>query len=165
MACINIIAASVTLLFFVSPSPVGAQASDIVAAPNTTQVLKVLAEGAQIYECKIDKDGKLVWQFREPIAALILDGKTIGRHFAGPTWELSDGSAVAGKITASTAGATAGDIPWLRLEATAHRGNGQLSDITVIQRINTKGGAVKGDCTAAGILVSEPYSSEYVFLK
>ncbi|MGA8769623.1 MAG: hypothetical protein WB610_04465, partial [Rhodomicrobium sp.] len=62
MACIDIIAASVTLLLFVSPSPVGAQASDVVAAPNKTQVLKVLAEGAQIYECKIDKDGKLVWQ-------------------------------------------------------------------------------------------------------
>jgi hypothetical protein len=124
MACIDIIAASVTLLLFVSPSPVGAQASDVVAAPNKTQVLKVLAEGAQIYECKIDKDGKLVWQFREPIAALILDGKTIGRHFAGPTWELSDGSAVAGKVTASTTGATSGDIPWLRLEATTHTNSG-----------------------------------------
>jgi hypothetical protein len=165
MACLNIIAASVTLLLLVPPSPVGAQASDAVAAPDKTQVLKVLAEGAQIYECKIDQDGKLVWQFREPIAALILDGKTIGRHFAGPTWELSDGSAVAGKVTASTAGTTPKDIPWLRLEASTHRGNGQLSDITVIQRINTKGGAVKGDCTAAGILISEPYSSEYVFLK
>jgi hypothetical protein len=165
MAYIDIIAASVTLLLFVAPSPVGAQASDAVAAPGKTQVLKVHAEGAQIYECKIDKDGKLVWQFREPIATLMLDGKTIGRHFAGPTWELSDGSAVTGKITASTAGATSGDIPWLRLEASAHRGNGQLSDITAIQRINTKGGAVKGDCTAAGVLISEPYSGEYVFLK
>jgi hypothetical protein len=165
MTCINIIGASVTLLLLVSPSPVGAQASDVVAAPNKTQVLKVLAEGAQIYECKIDKDEKLVWQFREPIAALILEGKTIGRHFAGPTWELSDGSAVTGKIAASTAGAKSGDIPWLRLEVTTHRGNGQLSDITAIQRINTKGGAVKGDCTAAGIFISEPYSSEYVFLK
>jgi uncharacterized protein DUF3455 len=165
MACLNIIAASVTLLLFVSPSPLGAQVPDVVAAPGKTQVLKVLAEGAQIYECKIDKDGKLVWHFREPIAALILEGKTIGRHFAGPTWELSDGSAVTGKVTASTAGATSRDIPWLRLEASTHRGNGQLSDITVIQRINTKGGAVKGDCTAAGILISEPYSSEYVFLK
>ena len=165
MACIDIIAASVTLLLVVSPSPVGAQASDAVAAPDKTQVLKVLAEGAQIYECKTDKDGNLVWQFREPIAALILDGKTIGRHFAGPTWELSDGSAVTGRVTASAAGATSRDIPWLRLEAATHRGNGQLSDITAIQRINTKGGAVKGDCTAAGILISEPYSSEYVFLK
>jgi hypothetical protein len=164
-SCIERIAASVMLVFFVSPSPVEAQVPDAMAAPNKTQVLKVLAEGAQIYECKADKDGKLIWQFREPVAALILDGKTIGRHFAGPTWELSDGSAVTGKVTARTAGATSRDIPWLMVEATTHRGSGQLSDIMAIQRINTKGGAIEGDCTAAGSLVSVTYSSEYIFLK
>jgi Protein of unknown function (DUF3455) len=46
-------------------------------------MLTVHAEGAQIYECKVNS-GKLVWQFREPIAALIADGKTVGRHYAGP---------------------------------------------------------------------------------
>ena len=159
------ISALVTLLFFVSPYPVEAQVPDAIAAPNKTQVLKVLAEGAQIYECMADKDGKLIWKFREPIAALILDGKTIGRHFAGPTWELSDGSAVTGKVTARNAGATSRDIPWLKLEAATHRGSGQLSDATAIQRINTNGGAIEGDCTAAGTLISVPYSSEYIFLK
>ena len=51
-------------------------------------------------------DGKLAWAFREPIATLFQDGKTVGRHYAGPTWELSDGSAVVGKVAASAPGAT-----------------------------------------------------------
>ena len=126
-------------------------------------MLEVHAEGAQIYECKPGSDGKLTWQFREPIAALILDGKTIGRHYLGPSWELSDGSTVSGKVTARAPAATPKDIPWLKLDSSSHRGNGQLSDTTTIQRIKTKG--VEGACTTAGALLSVPYSSEYVFLR
>jgi Protein of unknown function (DUF3455) len=71
---------------------------DAIAAPGETVVLSVHAEGAQIYECKTGADGKLGWAFREPIATLLADGKTIGRHYAGPNWEHSDGSAVVGKV-------------------------------------------------------------------
>jgi hypothetical protein len=48
------------------------------------------AEGAQIYQCKPDTEKypseprALAWQFREPIATLIVDGKSIGWHSAGP---------------------------------------------------------------------------------
>jgi hypothetical protein len=163
--CIVTIAGSVAFLIFASPVPAAAQAPDAVAAPDKTQILKVHAVGAQIYECKADKDGKLVWEFREPIAALILDGKTIGRHYAGPTWELSDGSAVTGKVMGSASGATPKDIKWLKLDAVTHRGSGQLSDATTIQRFDTRGGVADGDCAAAGAFISVPYSSEYVFLK
>src|ERR1700728_4002898 len=54
--------------------------------------------GAQVYECKAGSDGKLAWSFREPIATLLVDGKPVGRHYAGPNWEHSDGSAVVGKV-------------------------------------------------------------------
>ena len=37
--------------------------------------------------CKAGADGKLAWTFREPIATLLADGKTVGRHYAGPNWE------------------------------------------------------------------------------
>ena len=70
----------------------------------------VHAQGAQIYDCKADAGGKLVWQFREPIATLLGDGKTVGRHYAGPNWELSDGSAVTGKVAGRASGATTKDI-------------------------------------------------------
>ena len=155
-----------TVLSYLLPSsPAAAQVPDAIAAHNATKVLEVHAEGAQIYECKTGNAGKLVWQFREPIAALVLDGKTIGRHYLGPTWEISDGSAVTGKVIAHTEGATAEDIPWLKLEAVSHRGNGQLGGVMTIQRINTKGGAMDGTCTTTGTLFSVPYSSDYVFLK
>jgi hypothetical protein len=65
---------------------------------DETPMLTVHAEGAPIYECKADSGGNLTRQFREPIAALMIDGKTVGRHFAGPSWEIADGSAVMGKV-------------------------------------------------------------------
>src|SRR5919197_2405492 len=81
-----------------------AQTPDAIAAPGETTVATFHAQGAQIYECKADSAGKLTWQFREPIATLLLDGKTVGRHYAGPNWEHMDGSAVVGKVTGRAPG-------------------------------------------------------------
>jgi hypothetical protein len=138
---------------------------EAVTAPGESKVVEFHAEGAQIYECKADAAGKLAWQFREPIATLIAGGKTAGRHYAGPNWELADGSAVVGKVVSSTAGATAKDIAWLKLNVVSERGNGQLKGVTTVQRLNTKGGAAEGRCDHAGDFLSVPYSSDYVFLK
>ena len=138
---------------------------DAIAAPGETVVLTVHAEGAQIYECKAGTDGKLGWAFREPIATLLVDGKTVGRHYAGPNWEHGDGSAVAGKAAGNAAGATPNDIPWLKLEVTSRRGNGILTTVTTVQRINTKGGKLEGACDKAGSFSSAPYSADYVFLR
>jgi hypothetical protein len=136
-----------------------------IGAPGEVMVATFHAEGAQLYECKANADSKLAWQFREPIAALMLDGKTIGTHFAGPSWQHFDGSSVRGKTTGSAPGASASDIPWLKLEVTERRGNGTLSHVTTVQRINTKGGAVKGPCETAGEFLGVPYSADYVFLR
>jgi hypothetical protein len=94
-----------------------AQIPDAIrASAGEAPMLTIHAEGAQIYECKVDSTGKLAWQFREPIAALMIDGKTVGRHFAGPNWELVDGSAVSGKVMGRAPAAAAKDIAWLKLE-------------------------------------------------
>jgi hypothetical protein len=138
---------------------------DAIAAPGETTVLAVQGEGAQIYECKAGADGKLGWAFREPIATLLADGKTVGRHFAGPSWELNDGSAVVGKVAASVPGTTPNDIAWLKLEVASRRGNGALSGVTTVQRIETKGGKLDGACEQAGTYRSVPYSAEYIFLR
>ena len=106
-----------------------------------------------------------MWTFREPIATLLLDGKTVGRHYAGPNWEHMDGSAVVAKLAANAPGKTAADIPWLKLAATSHRGRGMLSGVNTIQRINTRGGVHAGPCDKAGSLFSAPYSADYVFLQ
>jgi Protein of unknown function (DUF3455) len=146
-----------------------AQVPPAIAAPGETTVATFHAEGAQIYECKVDSkpggDGKLAWAFREPIATLLLDGKTVGRHYAGPSWEDTDGSAVVGKVVANAPGKTASDIPWLKLEVTAQRGSGALTGVTTVQRINTQGGVATGTCDKAGAFRSVPYAADYVFLR
>jgi hypothetical protein len=138
---------------------------DAIAAPGETMVLSVHAEGAQIYDCKAGADGKLAWALREPIATLLADGKTVGRHYAGPNWENSDGSAVTGKVIGSVLGTAPNDIPWLKLEVVSRRGTGILSSVTTVQRINTSGGKLEGACDKAGAYRSVAYSADYVFLR
>lgn len=138
---------------------------DAIAAPGEAVVTTLHAEGAQVYDCKADAGGKLGWAFREPIATLMLDGKTVGRHYAGPNWEHSDGSAVVGKAAGNAPGATANDIPWLKLTVVSQRGSGVLSGITTVQRINTQGGKLDGACDKPGATRSAPYSADYAFLR
>ena len=138
---------------------------EAIAAPGEIAVISLHAEGAQVYECKAGGDGRLAWAFREPIATLIADGKTVGRHYAGPSWEHSDGSAVVGKTIGNAPGANAGDIPWLKLEVASRRGSGILTPVTTVQRINTNGGKLDGACDAPGSFKSAPYSADYVFLR
>jgi hypothetical protein len=157
-------------LLLLSGSLAGASAAETplpaaIAAPGETVVLSVHAEGAQVYECKAGTDGKLAWAFREPIATLMADGKTVGRHYAGPSWEHIDGSAVVGKVVGNAPGATANDISWLKLDVASHRGSGTLTPVTTVQRINTQGGKLDGACDKAGATKSAPYSADYVFLR
>ena len=138
---------------------------EAVAAPGETVVLTLHAEGAQVYECKAGSDGKLAWAFREPIATLLLDGKTVGRHYTGPNWEHIDSSAVVGKAVGNAPGATPNDIPWLKLTVTSGRGTGILSGVTTVQRIKTVGGKLEGACDKPGTYRNAPYSADYVFLR
>jgi hypothetical protein len=138
---------------------------DAIAAPGLTVVLTAHAQGLQIYECKAGSDGKLVWTFSQPQATLTADDKVIGRHSAGPTWELEDGSAVVGKAVGNAPGKTANDIPWLKLEAASHRGSGTLSEVTAVQRINTVGGKLDDTCDRPGTTRGMPYAADYVFLR
>jgi hypothetical protein len=135
-----------------------------IAVPDQAPIVTLHAEGAQIYECK-ETSGKLAWSFREPIAALMADGHTVGRHYAGPTWENADGSAVVGKGAGSAPGATADDVAWLKLDVVDRRGSGILTATATVQRINTHGGALSGPCSERGALRAVPYSADYVFLR
>ncbi len=134
-----------------------------ISATAGTVVQRVHAVGAQIYECKVDTQGGLTWRFREPIATLLSDGRTVGRNFAGPSWQMSDGSLVVGKVVAKAPGSSAGDSPWLRLDATIQNGDGTLKGVTMVQRIATVGGDKAGPCGSEGALVAVPYAADYVF--
>ncbi|HJU12001.1 MAG TPA: DUF3455 domain-containing protein [Candidatus Binataceae bacterium] len=139
-----------------------AQVPAAVAVPGATKLATYQGVGAQVYECKAGSDGKLAWAFREPIATLILNGKTAGRHYAGPTWENVDGSKLVAKASGNAPGATGDDIPWLKLDVVSHKGKGLFAKATTVQRLDTHGGVLKGGCDKAGEFKSVPYTATYV---
>jgi hypothetical protein len=145
------------------------QAQDAVpaalAAPGDQVVARVSAAGVQVYECRPGADGALAWAFKEPRAALSLDGKPVGRHYAGPTWEHADGSRIVGRPVASLPAPGAGDIPWLRLTVASRAGDGAFAPVTAVQRVDTRGGTLAGRCDAAGALSEVPYTADYVMLR
>jgi Protein of unknown function (DUF3455) len=63
-----------------------------IAIKGSVPLAQLQAAGAQIYICAKNTAGALNWTFREPLATLLEGGKTVGRHFVGPTWEFVDGS-------------------------------------------------------------------------
>jgi hypothetical protein len=130
-----------------------------------TTVLSVHAEGAQIYACKAGASGALAWSLREPIASLIAEGKTVGRHYAGPHWALDDGSTVQGKMLAAAPGATDADIASLKLAVIDHAGAGALQGAALVYRMKAHGGTLSGACGSAGALRSVAYSAEYIFAR
>ena len=136
--------------------------------PNEQLVVQVHAKGQQIYSCKVD-GAQAAWTLKAPDAQLFdKDGKAFGKHFAGPSWEASDGSRVVGKAAANAPSPDADAIPWLLVKVVSHEGQGVLTPVTSIQRINTKGGkAPASGCDAghAGQEVRVAYSADYLFFE
>lgn len=147
-----------------APQP-STEISAALATPGLTIATVLHAEGAQVYECRAASDGALTWRAREPTATLIFENSTVGRHYAGPRWEYVDGSVIQAKPTSSSPGATENDIPWLQLDVVDQGGNGRLSGVTHVQRVNTRGGVARGVCDDAGAFRSVPYSADYIFLR
>ena len=135
-------------------------------AADEQLVVQVHAKGDQIYSCKAD-GAQAGWTLKAPEAQLFdKDGRAFGKHFSGPSWEASDGSRVVGKAAANVASPDADAIPWLLVKVVSHAGEGVLTRVTSIQRINTKGGrAPASGCDAghAGQEVRVPYSADYLF--
>jgi len=138
---------------------------------NEVVSLELHGVGVQIYECQATQDGqtRFTWILKAP-AADLLDhtGNTVGRHYAGPTWEANDGSKVIGEIVARDDGPDAGAIPWLLLRATSSTGKGLFSKTQFIQRLHTVGGkAPATDCDAsqAGKRIRVAYAADYYFYR
>ena len=131
--------------------------------------LAVPAKGVQIYACDKNAAGAYVWVFKGPEAELAdTAGKTIGKHYGGPTWEGSDGGKVVGAVKASAPAPGGNAIPWLLLDIKSRDGSGQFTQAAAILRVNTVGGqaAVAGcDEAHAGAEQRVPYTATYYFLK
>jgi Protein of unknown function (DUF3455) len=136
---------------------------------DQTLFLEARATGVQIYECtsKPEAASAFTWIFQAPEATLTDRwGRSIGRHYAGPTWELRDGSRVSGEIVARDPGPDPAAIPWLLLKAKSASGAGPLSRTQSVQRVRTGGGiAPTAPCTEAlaHTVVRVPYSATYYF--
>ncbi|HUL56397.1 MAG TPA: DUF3455 domain-containing protein [Usitatibacter sp.] len=124
------------------------------------------AKGVQVYTCKEKGPYQYGWTFVAPEAALSDNGKPAGRHFAGPTWESSDGSSVKGAVKQKQDGG-AGNVPWLMLSATPS-GQGRFAGVTTVLRVATQGGAEPaGGCDEYGVNTEAriPYTADYYFFK
>jgi len=136
-------------------------------AANQSLAMVVHARGEQLYECREKKDqtGVYDWAFIAPQAELFDgNGKQIGKHYAGPSWEAADGSKITGKVKQAVAAPVDKAIPWLLAEATSVGKDGAFSKITSVQRVATAGGvAPPNGCPMGGYKIGVPYTADYNF--
>jgi hypothetical protein len=142
---------------------------DEIKAPAAEEtILMVHASGSQIYVCQSASDKQSTWILKAPDAELHdQQGAIIGHHYGGPSWRNNDGSEVIGKAVAKVDSPDPNSIPWLLVTATGHSGEGVLSRVTSIQRINTKGGmpppVAECNMAARNVEVKSKYTADYYF--
>jgi len=138
-------------------APLAATAADIVV-PDQLQVptgqklaLDVRGVGVQIYVCSAADGGNYEWRFKAPEADLFdQQGRKVGKHYAGPTWEANDGSKVVGAVKAHQDDPHGAAIPWLLLNAKSNEGAGVFGKVDAVQRLATDAGlAPKDGCSQA----------------
>src|SRR5215469_11351892 len=104
----------------------GADQAAVAPPGGSALVLELFADGVQIYTCD-PKDGGYGWSFNAPDAKLFdKQGRQVGTHFSGPTWELDDGSEVIGEVVTKADAPEAGAIQWLLLRVKSRQGSGTL---------------------------------------
>ncbi|WP_460490407.1 DUF3455 domain-containing protein [Dyella agri] len=144
-----------------------AGATHAQGAPKAAAI-EAFGKGVQIYSCKAS-GATYAWALKAPDATLTnAKGKAIGKHFAGPTWQASDGSTVVGEPVNVSPSPDAGAIPWLVLHAKSHAGNGEMATVQYIVRERTEGGAAPAsgcDAGHAGKEARVPYSAVYLFFR
>jgi hypothetical protein len=141
------------------------------APADQSVFVEALATGVQIYECaaKPDQPSAFEWVFRAPEAALAdRSGHSIGKHYAGPTWESLDGSTVVGELKSRDPGPNQTAIPWLLMTSKSTTGAGIFSQAKTIQRVQTAGGVAPSEpCSAANArqIARVPYTATYYFYR
>ena len=147
---------------------------------NQSLLFKAAAKGVQIYTCvaKAESATDFEWTLKAPSADLYTDrGVLLGKHYAGPTWELrSDGSKVVGVVSSKVNAPQKDAIPLLLLKAKSDRvsapqggrGAGILGEVNWIQRLDTIGGKAPTtgcDRSHQKAEVRVPYTANYYFYR
>ena len=127
--------------------------------------------GELTYECRPKAAMPGQWEsvFAGPDAMLYdANRKMVGKYYGGPTWEAADGSKVGGKQLAVAPSPNAGAIPLQLVQAGPATGNGAMSGVSYIQRLNTMGGVAPMDACGeamSGMKKTVKYQADYVFYK
>ena len=141
--------------------------ANLAPAAGETQALRLPAIGVQIYECKVVDGKPAAWAFVSPEADLFDEtGVRVGKHYAGPTWELNDGSKIVGTVKERANSATPGAIPWLLLSAKSTGSAGKLEKVASLQRVNTVGGVAPATGCTTGDIGKQArvyYKADYVY--
>ena len=150
---------------------------DNAALPAAVQVpprhalrLWSLGRGEVHYACRrqAGAEGGYAWVPGLSAARLYdLNRREIGWSFEGPTWKSVDGSRVIGRALAvAPAPAGAEHLPLQLLRAAGASGQGTMSGVSYIQRLNTRGGGAPAQpCNARreGREQRVAYEADFVF--
>jgi len=166
---VNIMIKKMLILWLMSQGAAYAEVSipePIKAPAGYSPVLTVHAKGDQIYQCSVNK-GEHAWETQAPDAKLFdAQGEIVGNHTAGPLWEYKEGSRVVGRVVKKIDMAPGSAIAWLLVEVVSHKGDGLFSNVSFINRINTRGGLPPSSGCDANHLGSEKrvaYTADYIF--
>jgi Protein of unknown function (DUF3455) len=156
-----------TLALYVFAFCHSAWAQEPLACPdNSSIVLALVADGVQIYESKPNSSGGFQWSLKAPEADLkSLTGEILGKHGAGPSWTLNDGSSVVGSLPPLKNSAAPNGIPWLLVAVKSKSGAGILNQVDYVMRVATEGGAAPAEPPkAVGETAKTKYHAVYLFL-
>jgi Protein of unknown function (DUF3455) len=155
-------------LFFLAQTTIAAELmlpTTIKVPQGNTELLVLHAKGEQIYQCAL-KEQAYKWIVYPNAILLDAKGNRVGTHNKGPSWHYKDGSTVIGKIIQKTDEPREKAMPWLLIEATSHKGEGLLSTVSYINRVNTQGGLqpIKPcDSNHLGSEKAVQYEADYIF--
>lgn len=148
------------------------EAPAAVSVPDGHKVAMITTGiGDLTYECraKASMPSQWEWVFAGPDAMLYdMNKKMVGKYYGGPTWEAADGSKVGGKQLAVAPSPNSSAIPLQLVQATPSIGNGMMTGVSYIQRLNTIGGVAPVDTcgeSLAGTKRTIKYQADYVFYK
>lgn len=142
--------------------------SGIAVPENSTIVLAVAAEGVQIYESKPHPGGGFQWSLKAPDALLKnAYGEVVGKHGAGPSWTLNDGSSIVGSLPPlKNVAADSRSIPWLLIAVESKSGSGTLEKVDYVMRVATEGGTAPIESPKVEAATAKvKYRAIYIFLR
>jgi hypothetical protein len=139
---------------------------DVIQVPTgNTPLFTLHATGEQIYQCAL-KEKAYKWIVYPNAVLMDEQGQKVATHSKGPAWQYKDGSRVTGKISQKTDGPRHKAMPWLLIAAVEHEGEGVLSKVSYINRVNTQGGvepALPCDNNHLGTEKAVAYTADYIF--